>query len=730
MPGPAGERRLAAILAADVVGYSRLMAADEDGTHARLRALRTALVEPAVQAHGGHIVKVMGDGALIEFPSIVGAVDCAVAMQRDLEARDGDLPEEERLRLRIGINLGDIIHDDDDIYGDGVNVAARLEALAAPGGILVSGSVHEHLRGKTALTFEAMGRHRVKNLPEPLAVYRIAGFGPAPPWRLRPPQGRRLAGAVALSLAVLAAVGGLWWLGRLPDFAGPADRPGIAIMPFDSLDPDEAYVADGLADDLVTDLARVSGLFVVGRNAIPDSARTAGNLGDTARDLGVRYVVGGDVRHTAGRLRINVQLIDVETGEHLWAERFERDAADILRVQDEVRQRIVEALAIRLSPAEALRLERLPTTNLEAYDYYLRAGHAAGTGYRPKLAEALQLYARAASLDPAFAEALAADARLSVDIMRNNYDDILPAPLARQRAYDRAGRALQIDPEASLPFAVLAVLQAVDERHDEAITSAERAVALAPGDAEAYAALGLVLTYSGRHAQAAAAIEQALKLNPRPPTGDAIVAGMAFFLDHRTDRAIAVLEQARDAAPNVDDVHAMLAAAYAVAGRMDEARRAVEAALRYGTNVCTELYRVVWAQFRETADVARILAAMTAAGMPQWPAGFDTDPLEHLKSAEIEPIVFGRLWRGQLEGGEAAIAQFEKDGRMAFRTAAIFATGRAFVDGDRLCEQMEATMLGRPACGPVLRRPAGSGEDGLDYTYVNGSKVFHFAVTD
>ncbi|MEZ5865582.1 MAG: tetratricopeptide repeat protein [Geminicoccaceae bacterium] len=514
---------------------------------------------------------------------------------------------------------------------------------------------------------------------------------------------------------------------RVPQFP---ERPGIAVLPFASLDPDEAYVAEGLAGDLVTDLARVSGLFVVGRNAIPADAGTDGDLRDTARRLGVRYVVEGDVRHAADRLRINVQLVDTATGEHLWAERFERDAADILAVQDEVRQRIVEALSIQLSPAEAQRLERLPTTNLEAYDDYLRAGHAARTGFRPKLGEALQLYARAATLDPTFAEALAADARLSVDIMRNNYDDILPAPVARQRAYERAGRALQIDPEAALPFAVLAVLQVVDGRHDDAIASAERAVALAPGDAEAHAALGLVLTFSGRHADAVAAVEQALKLNPRPPTSDAIVAGMAFLLNDQPDRAIAVLEQARAEAPNVDDVHAMLAAAYAEAGRADEARRAVDSALRYGTNVCTEVYRVILAHFREAADEARILAAMAAAGMPQWPSGFDTESLEHLRSAEIRPIVFGRLWRGRLEGGAAAIAQYEADGRMAFRTASLIATGRVFVDGDRLCERIEATMLGRPVCGPVLHRPAGSGEDGLDYTYVNATKVFHFAVGD
>lgn len=731
MPESAVDRRLAAILAADVVGYSRLMAADESATHARFKAMRSDLIEPAVGTHGGRVVKLMGDGMLIEFPSVVGAVDCAVSIQRNLQAREQDLPEDERIHLRIGINLGDIIHDDDDIYGDGVNVAARLEALAEPGDILISGSVHEHLRGKTALAFEAMGQHRVKNLPESLTVYRVGGVSGVRHRRVFQPRRRLLAGALAMALSVLAGASGLWWLTTRPDHAIPADRPSIAILPFDSLDPDEAYFAEGLAGDLITDLAKVSGLFVVDRNAIPSGEKASQDVRDVARRLGVRYVVEGDVRRAADRLRINVQLIDTETGNHLWAERFERDAADIFAVQDEVRRRIVEALSIRLSPAEAQRLERLPTTNLEAYDYFLRADHAARTGFRPRLREALQFYTRAATLDPAFADAFAADARVSVEIMRNNYDDVLPGPVARQRAYERAGRALQIDPEASLPFSVLAVLQVVDGRHAEAIASAERAVALAPSDAEAYAALGLVLTFSGRHAEAVSAMEQAMKLNPRLPTSDRVVAGMAHLLHDQPARAAEILELARAEAPNVDDVHAMLAAAYAEVGRMDDARRAAAEAQRLGVNVCTELYRVILGPFREEVDVARILDAMAAAGMSEWPRGFDAKSLEHLKAPDIRQIVFGKVWQGRLESGGAAIAQFDADGRMAFRTAAIIATGRAFIEGDLLCEQIDATMLGRPVCGPIVRRPAESSEaDGLDYTYVNASKVVHFAVAE
>ena len=730
MPEPALERRLAAILAADVVGYSRLMAADESATHARLKAARSELLEPAVRQHGGRIVKLMGDGVLIEFPSVVGAVACAVAIQRDLEARERERPADQRIRLRIGINLGDIIHDDGDIYGDGVNVAARLEALAEPGGILVSGSVHDHLRGKTDLAFEPLGPQRLKNIPEPVAVYRVAGITDGRrSGRVRQP--RRLLPLAALALVLVISAGAaLWWYAGRPAPPGDLDRPSIAILPFDNFDPDEAYFGEGLAGDLITDLAKISGLTVVGRSAAFAYAASRQSVTEIAAELGVRYVLEGDVRRAGEELRINMQLIDTATGTHLWAERFERDAADVFAVQDEVRQKVVEVLAVRLSPAESARLERLPTTNLEAYDYYLRAEHAARTGFQPQLREALQLYARATALDPNFALAFAADARTAADVIRNNYDRVLPAPLARQRAYAHASRALALDPDAALPLAVLAVLQMVDRRHDAAIASAERAVALAPNDAEAQAVLALVLTFSGQHAAAVAAVERTLELDPQPPIHDRVVGGMAHFLNDQAGEAILILEQARAAAPNVDNVHAVLAAAYATAGRADDARRAAAEAERLAVGLCTELYRVAFGHFREPADLDKMLDAMLAAGLPKWPFGFDADSREHLSAAALRPLVFGRTWQGRVEPGDPALAQFQANGQMAFRTASSIATGTAFVDGDRLCEQVESSIMGRPLCGPVMRQPPGTSEDGTDYTYVNGSKVFHFAVVD
>jgi tetratricopeptide (TPR) repeat protein len=478
---------------------------------------------------------------------------------------------------------------------------------------------------------------------------------------------------------------------------------------------------------LITDLSKISGLFVIARNTVFTYKGRAVDIREVARKLGVRYVLEGSVRRAGDRIRINAQLIDSETGGHIWADRFDRDASDIFAVQDEVVRRIVDTLAVRLSASEQQQLERLPTKDLEAYDYYLRAEQAARTGADPQLREALRLYEKATALDPSFAQAFAADARTAAYVMRNNYDDVLPGPVARKRAYEHASKALEIDPEAPLPFAVLAALQVVDGRHEEALASAERAVALGPSEPEAHAALILVLTFSSRHADAVAAIETAVQLNPSLSTGDRIVAGLAFLLNDQPERAIDMLERARAEAPSVDDTHVMLAAAYTLAGRADAARSAAAEAVRLRPILSVELYRVTLAHFHNDQDLAKILDALSASGLPQWPYAFSGDSRDRLTAAEIDRLAFGRTWQGRVDGGGRALMQMKPNGDLVFRTMTQFATGRAFISGDMLCERIEALSLGRPVCGPVYRHTASSGENDLAYTYVNASKAFHFS---
>jgi TolB-like protein/class 3 adenylate cyclase len=743
MAAPRVDRRLAAIMAVDVVGYSRLVGVDEAGTLARVKAHRLDLVEPLIGEHHGRVVKLTGDGALVEFGSAVDAVECAVAIQNGIAEREVAEPEDRRIRYRIGINIGDIVLEDGDIFGDGVNVAARVEGLAEPGEICIARNVWNQVKAKLDLGFEPMGEHRVKNIAEPVTVYRVISH-PGPVARTPglkyagTPKWRRWATLGAAVVILLGVAGLAVWLKPWAPKLEPTtetrvglpipDKPSIAVLPFDNLssDPEQEYFADGLTDDLITDLSQISGLFVIARNSVSVYKDQPLDIREVARELSVRYVLEGTVRRAGDHIRINAQLIDTETGGHLWANRFDRGASDVFVVQDEIIRHIVDALAIQPSTSEQQRLARLPTTDLEAYDYYLRAEQAARTGFRLQLGEALLLYEKATALDPTFAEAFAADARTATVVMRGNYDDILPGPVARKRAYEHASRALEMNREAPLPFSVLAVLQVVDGRHEEALTSAERAVALGPSDAEAHAALSLVLTYSGRHSDAIAAIERAMRLNPSLPTSDRVVAGMAFLLNDEPERAIDTLERARTEAPNVDDTHAMLTAAYARAGQMDAARRAAAEAVRLGPNLCVELYRVILGPFRDHRDLVKILDALSAGGLPQWPYGFSADPGNRLAAAEIRRLAFGRTWQGRLEGGGPALAQIQPDGKMAFRTTTQIVTGAAFVLGDTLCERIEALSLGRPVCGPVYRLSKPSGEDNLAYVYANASKVFHF----
>ena len=587
------ERRLTTILPADVVGYSRLMAADDAGTLAQLKVHRKEIIEPKTGEHRGRVVKLMGDGTLMEFGSVVDAVNFAVDLQRTMAERNVGVPEDRRVTYRIGINIGDIIVEGDDIYGDGVNVAARLEAMAEPGGICVSRTVFDHVKGKVEIGFEDLGPQQVKNIPEPVQTFKVLLNSPAAEH------------AIVTATAVM-----------------PSPRWPVAT--------------------------------------------------------------------------VSLIVLVILSGALLW-------------------------------PWQEQKPERPPTHNLEALDNFQRAEKAAKTGFRPQLREALHRYEKATVLDPQFAQAFAADAWLAAYVMRNNYDDVMPGPVARKRAYEHASKALEIDADASLPFSVLAILQVVGGRHEEALASAERAVTLGPSDAEAYAALSFVLTFSGRHADAVAAIEMAMQLNPNLPVGDSIYAGVAFLLNDQPKRAIEMLERARAKAPSVDDTHVMLAAAYTLAGRADAAQSAAAEAVRLSPNLCVELYRVTLAHFDNEQDLAKILSALSAGGLPEWPYRFSADTRERLTAVEINGLAFGRTWQGRVDGGGQALMQMKPNGDLVFRTVDRIATGNARISGDMLCERIEVASLGRSVCGPVYRHASSSGKNDLAYTYVNASKVFHFS---
>lgn len=487
------ERRLAAILAADVVGYSRLMGEDETGTLERLKALRRELVEPKVAQRKGRIVKLMGDGLLAEFPSVVEAVDCAVEIQRSMAAREAELPDERRIRLRIGVNLGDIIVEGADIYGDGVNVAARLEVLAAPGGVCVSGTVFDHVTGKVEVEFADMGAQPVKNISQPVRVYRILlgdetagdpGRGPA---ESANPEAELLA------------------------------RPAIAVLPFENMsgDPEQEYFSDGLAEDIITALSHWRSFPVVARNSSFSFKNQHARVGKIARELGARYILEGSVRKSGNRLRVTAQLIDADTDHHVWAERFDRQLEDIFDIQDEITNRIAATIVPELEHFEHKRSSVKRTEDLNAWDYYLR-GMASFHDETCQGTEAsLRMFQAAVDLDPNYCDAWArlgwCHARL---VMLRCVTD---RAASLERGFEAARRAVALDDGSALAHLSLGTVHIWNEETALGLGEAQTALQLNPNFAHAAMAVGNRLDLMGETEQGIAQMERALRLNPRDP---------------------------------------------------------------------------------------------------------------------------------------------------------------------------------------------------------------------
>jgi len=738
------ERRLAAILAADVVGYSRLMAANEKGTLADLKALRKDFIEPKVAEHHGRIVKLMGDGVLVEFASVVDAVECAAAIQQGVDERQAELPKDRRIIFRIGINIGDIVIEDGDIYGSGVNIAARLEALAEPGGIWIARNAYNQVKDKVTFGFEPMGEHVVKNIPEPIVVYRVLANGSAIPKAggLLRVSRRRVVALAVVALALLAAAGIAAWLQPwqrdaetiIETDAPPIpDKPSIAVLPFDNLsdDPEEEYFADGLTDDLITDLSKISGLFTIARNSVFTYKNQAVDVRKVARDLGVRYVLEGSVRRAGDHVRINAQLIDGRTGNHLWAERYDREYADIFALQDKVLEEIVGALSVQLTESEQTQVTRLPTQNLEAYDYYLRAEQelhspAGEIGFL----RALDLYQKAISLDDEFADAYAGRARAALFLWTYSFDISLPGNVARQTLYEAAGRALTLNPELPRAHAVLAQAQSVDGEHEAAMASARLAVEFGPSDAEAYETLASVLAYAGMPTEAIAAAETALRLNPRPPASALATAGLALYLDGQYERALEVLEQAEDLAPGLNELVESLAMTYAEAGRPEQANQEADLLRQRIPSTNVQFYRVMYAHHRRPEDLAHRLDGLRKAGLPEWPYGYSDSAEKRLDSAQARALAFGHTWQGQHRSGEPFLVQIGEDGTTAYRSRNSLRTGKLALQDGRLCDLSDDFLLGRANCGYLYHDPSAVDGTEYEYVYVNAFSLMRFSVVD
>ncbi len=539
------ERRLAAILAADVAGYSRLMGVDEEGTLVGLKDHRSVLVDPKIEEYRGRIVKTTGDGMLVEFASVVDSLRCAVEIQRGMLGRNAGLPQEKRIEFRVGINVGDIIIDGGDIFGDGVNVAARLEGLAEPGGICVSARVHEDTRGKLDIAFEDAGEQRLKNIARPVRVYRV-----------------RLGGEAAAARPALA----------LPD------KPSIAVLPFANMsgDPEQEYFADGMVEEIITALSRFRSLFVIARNSSFTYKGRAVDVKQVGRDLGVRYVLEGSVRKSGTKVRIAGQLVDASTGAHLWADRFDGGLEDIFDLQDQVTASVVGAIAPKLEQAEIERSKRKPTESLDAYDFYLRGAACFSRWTQEATDEALSHFRRAIELDPNFASAHGMAARCYVRREAGGWMTDRSHDIAETARLARRAAELGKDDAHALCAAGFGLAWVVGDIEDgDALI--ERALALNPNLAAAWLFSGWVKLCLGEPEAVIERIARAMRLSPHDPHMFGLHTGIAFghFLAGRYAEASSLAEPAAREQSNFVLATCVAAASAALAGRQSEAEKAM-----------------------------------------------------------------------------------------------------------------------------------------------------------
>jgi TolB-like protein/class 3 adenylate cyclase/Flp pilus assembly protein TadD len=593
------KRKLAAILHADVVGYSRLMGEDEAGTHQALGELRQA-IDPLITVHGGRIVGTAGDSVLADFSSVVDALNCAVDMQRAARAINDPMPAGRRLELRIGVNLGDVIVDGDNIFGDGVNIAVRLEALAQPGTICISQTVYDHVKNKLDLDYRPLGSHRVKNIAEPVRAYAVGLPAKSPrPRRGRQPLIAAAAATIALMIACLVAwevysgAGrALLGLGAAPkavdvaSLAAPnrlAGRTSVAVLPFKNLSGDagQDYFSDGITEDVIGALGRFSNLLVAAKSASFQFKGRDIAPAEIGRALDARYLLEGSVRRAGDRVRVNVELTDAETARHLWSEAYDAELKDIFAVQDDIARRVVGAAAAKLTGFEQERVLTKPTSSLAAYEYLLRGRDRTVNATREQNDASREMFQRAIDLDPTYAAAYAALGGTYFDAVVSGWTEFRDEEVERAEAL--AQKALALDPATTSAYRLLAATHLYRGRYDLALGQIDRALEINPSDAESYAYRGYILVYAGKSGEALPWLEGALRFDRANTRATMYIGTAYYFLDHY-DKAIEACDRtlARNPGRSTQlNAHAILAASYAAIGKVQnaEGERAIVARL-------------------------------------------------------------------------------------------------------------------------------------------------------
>ncbi|MBT7755775.1 MAG: tetratricopeptide repeat protein [Rhodospirillaceae bacterium] len=570
------QRKLAAIMSADVVGYSRLMGADETGTLAAMRAHRSELWNPVIEQYGGRVVGTAGDSILVEFASAVAAVESSIAVQRGMIERNAELPEERRMLLRIGVNIGEVVMDGDDIFGDGVNVAARLQAIADSGGIAISGNVYEQVSGKLDVAFSDDGEHDVKNIDRPVHIWRWSPDNQAP-------------------------------AADMDKDAPPlSDKPSIAVLPFDNMsgDPEQEYFSDGITEDIITELSRYPDFLVIARNSSFVYKGKSVDLMQVANDLGVRFMLEGSVRKAGSRIRVTAQLIEANTSGHIWAERFDRELVDIFAVQDEITAQIVSAMGRSIQAFELLQSRRKAPTSLDAYDKCLQASAKISSPDRTRYTEARSQAQEAIELDPNYAQAHAIVAQTQLVSFTSRWPEDPEGTL--QAANKSAQSAVELDDHNFFAYNVLGLCQVWQHSHDLAIASLQHALELNPNEARTRANLANALVFAGQPEEALEQLEIAMRLDPHHPPVYPHHRGRAYFVLRQYDKAELAFSQAVTQAPGWPWARLMLAAALTALGKVEAASAEVEAALKISPDMKLDQVPMIW-PFREQGELDHLI---------------------------------------------------------------------------------------------------------------------------
>ncbi|MEY9102154.1 adenylate cyclase [Sinorhizobium fredii] len=738
------ERRLAAVMIADVAGYGLLSQADEEGTRTRFQADLHELFEQRIGAHGGRLVKTMGDGLLVEFHSVVEAVRCAVEVQRAKSENRGI--DGHRLEFRIGINLGDVIVEGDDIQGDGVIIAERLQSLAEPGGIVISGTAYDHVGHHLDVGFDFLGEQRLKHIEKPVRTYRLLlGEAHTKSATVVGRRTRRWTALAASAVVLGVAAGVTWWRPweravesasiQRPDLT-PPDKPSIAVLPFANVsdDPKQEYFADGMTDGLVTELAQISDLFVIARNSTFTYKGKEVAPRQVSEELGVRYVLEGSVQRAGEEVRINAQLIDSLSGGHVWAGKFDGTLADAFALQDEVARGIADALALRLTPDEQTGFGRKETTVPAAFDAFLRGWEHHRRTTPEDFAKAVPYFEQAIALDPEYGRAYAAAAMVyaRIYVWRWHYR----LGISRFEARTKATRYLRTAQKhkTALAHQVAGLLSEADWQHAAALAELKEAITLEPGDSWSYALMAFVLTSAGRPVEAMPHIRTAIRLDPHSPSFFMYVLGLTEFSLDNFEAAAAAAESSTRLNPEDDGSFLLLASASGQLGRRQQAEAAIARfnALRVGRggtvatiSTCPPL------DLARPEDSDRLYQGLRLAGVPETLLSSDFSGRNKLTGYEVRMLFFGHRLRGRmldLGDGHEAIISTEGIANLSGDWASIgggrMADAEVRFEGDEVCFMWRKTAS---LCGVVLRNPGGVSAKENEFIWLHGDRAFTFS---